>query len=102
MDGPSEYLAREASVPTFSDILICYATVPGYKVHRQSEAGSWYIQELVKTFAHYAFDYPIEDLMKMVDFEVLRIRHSQGYLQTAAYENRGFSKALYFNPGFYP
>lgn len=99
-DGPTDYNAQQVSVSTFSDILICYATVPGYKVHRQTEVGSWYIQELVKIFALFAAEYPIEDLLKKIDFEVLRKRRNERYLQTASFENRGFNKALFFNPGY--
>lgn len=32
-----------ALVPSFSDILICYGTVPGFKTHRDTGFGSWYV-----------------------------------------------------------
>ena len=36
------------SLPVEADMLIAYATVPGYVSWRNSERGSWFIQALVK------------------------------------------------------
>jgi caspase Dronc len=52
--------------PTYSDILICYATVVGFMTHRDVQDGSWYIQNMVSLWAEHAHDTHVEDLVKMV------------------------------------
>lgn len=87
----------EKLVPTFSDILICYGTVPGFMTHRDTGFGSWYVRELCKIFAEHASDCHIEELLKMVGTKTLEIRDA-GRLQVASTESRGFNRLLYFNP----
>lgn len=87
----------EKLVPTFSDILICYGTVPGFMTHRDTGFGSWYVREMCKIFAEHACDCHIEELLKMVGTKTLEIRDS-GRLQVASTESRGFNKLLFFNP----
>lgn len=89
--------AVNASFPSYSDLLICYGTVPGFTAHRDTKYGSWYVQELCKVFAEHACDCHIEELLKMVGSKTLEIRDG-GRLQVASYENRGFNKLLFFNP----
>lgn len=48
-------------VPSYSDILICYGTVPGFVTHRDTGFGSWYVRELCKVFAEHACDCHLED-----------------------------------------
>lgn len=86
-----------AAVPSFSDILICYGTVPGFTTHRDADFGSWYIRELCKVFAEHACDCHIEELLKMVGSKTLELR-AEGRLQVASTESRGFNKLMFFNP----
>ncbi|CRK98981.1 CLUMA_CG012460, isoform A [Clunio marinus] len=85
------------SVPSYSDILICYGTVPGFQTHRDTGFGSWYVRELCKIVADHACDTHIEDMLKMVGSKTME-RRDEGRLQVASTENRGFYKLLYFNP----
>uniref|UniRef100_U5EYG7 Putative ecdysone-inducible caspase n=1 Tax=Corethrella appendiculata TaxID=1370023 RepID=U5EYG7_9DIPT len=89
------------NIGTYSDMLICYATVPGFQTHRDPLEGSWFIQSLCNIIEEHAHDTHIEDLMKMVCADVAEIRTDRNALQTAATENRGFNQVLYFNPGLY-
>jgi caspase Dronc len=59
-------VAVEEKWPTYSDILICYATVVGFMTHRDVQDGSWYIQNMVNLWAEHAHDTHVEDLVKMV------------------------------------
>lgn len=43
MDGPT------TAVPRTADLLIFWATVPGYGAIRDKKKGSWFIQSLCKT-----------------------------------------------------
>lgn len=88
-------------IPTSSDIAICYATVPGFLTHRDPEDGSWYIQGLCRVFAEHAHDATFEDLMKLLELEVGSMNTAGGSMQTSSVEYRGFSKVLYFNPGYF-
>lgn len=84
-------------VPSFSDILICYGTVPGFRTHRDTSFGSWYISELCKVFAEHACDLHIEEMLKMISAKTMEKRDA-GRLQVASWECRGFDRLLYFNP----
>lgn len=86
-----------AGVPSFSDILICYGTVPGFQTHRDPDFGSWYVREMCSVFAEHASDCHIEELLKMVGSNTLKLRAS-GRLQVASTETRGFNKLLFLNP----
>jgi Caspase domain/Caspase recruitment domain len=84
-------------VPSFSDILICYGTVPGFMTHRDVGFGSWYVREMCKIFAEHAYDCHLEELLKLVGTKTMEIRDA-GRVQVASTENRGFNKLLFFNP----
>uniref|UniRef100_A0A336LMF0 CSON011090 protein n=1 Tax=Culicoides sonorensis TaxID=179676 RepID=A0A336LMF0_CULSO len=98
-DNSAQFI--EERIPTSSDIAICYATVPGFLTHRDPKEGSWYIQGLTSVFAKHAHDAPFEDLMKLVELEVGSKNTDSGAIQTSSVEYRGFSKVLYFNPGYF-
>ena len=83
--------------PSFSDILICYGTVPGFVTHRDVGFGSWYVRELCKVIAEHACDCHLEDMLKIVGTKTMEIRDA-GRVQVASTENRGFYKLLFFNP----
>ncbi|XP_060652025.1 caspase Dronc [Drosophila nasuta] len=89
------------NVPTLNNLLVAYASIPGYETHRDEETGSWYIQKLCDIFARNAHNTCLEDMLKLIQDTVGNMRTREGNLQTAQYENNGFSKKLYFNPGFY-
>lgn len=84
-------------VPSYSDILICYGTVPGFMTHRDVGFGSWYVRELCKIIAEHACDCHLEDMLKMVGTKTMEIR-DVGRVQVASTESRGFNKLLFFNP----
>ena len=89
-------IQRDFNVPTISDILICYGTVPGFKVHRDTEFGSWYVTELCKVFAEYACSYHLEEMLKLVASNTMRTDIS--LVQVASTESRGFNRVLFLNP----
>lgn len=90
--------SRQYLVPTFSDILICYGTIPGFKTHRNIEFGSWYVRELCKVFAEHACSNHIEELLKLVAMNTMGFNRGEGLVQVASTENRGFNSLLFFNP----
>lgn len=94
------------SLPTMSDMKICYATAPGYKSFRDVDTGSWYIQIMCEVWSQHAHDTSLDDLLKMVGNTASQLRtevdKEQNQLQqVCSNEDRGFFKSLYFNPGYY-
>ncbi|XP_036336060.1 caspase Dronc [Rhagoletis pomonella] len=92
--------SKDNLVATTSDLLICFATNPGFKSHRDPETGSWYIQELCKNIALHAHDTHFEDIIKIVQTQVGSYRTERRSLQTGTSQQQGFNKKLFFNPGF--
>lgn len=90
---------RVNNIPQLSDVIVCYATSKGFKSHRDTEDGSWYIQSFVKNMADNAHDTSFEDIVKKIQADTSKLRTYQGHLQTANFVNKGFNKVLYFNPG---
>ncbi|KAJ8946902.1 hypothetical protein NQ318_008258 [Aromia moschata] len=89
-----------ANIRTQEDMLIGYATLDGYKAHRDKYRGSWYIELICEKFMKYAHNHSVEDLLSLVD-QALRTRMSESEtMQTAEHHVKGFKK-LYLNPGIY-
>lgn len=93
------YENRFNNIAQFSDVIKCYATTEGFMAHRDMVDGSWYIQCFVDTLAERACDTSFEDMLKLIQSNVGRMRTAHGRLQTPGYVNTGFNKILYFNPG---
>lgn len=89
------------NLPTYSDMKICYATVPGYRSFRDPEHGSWYVQSMCDVWSQHAHDTHLDDLLKIVGNSASNKRTEESKLQTTSNEDRGFFKTLYFNPGYY-
>lgn len=86
---------------TYSDIKICYSTVSGYSSHRDAMTGSWYIESMSRIFYKYSHDTHLENLLKLISEEMKDYVGENNEMQTPCNEDIGFSKKLYFNPGFY-
>jgi len=89
--------------PTWKDILIGYATVPGYVANRDINTGSWYIEAICKVFMNNAADKDIREMMDEVSKEMDEYQSDglEASKQSSTYEVRGFNKKLYFNPGLF-
>ncbi|XP_013920084.1 PREDICTED: caspase-9 [Thamnophis sirtalis] len=61
--GDSDELDATASLPTDSDILVCYPTFPGHVSWRDTQSGSWFIEALDQVLAEKAH---LEDLPSML------------------------------------
>ena len=58
-------------LPTMSDILIGYSTLPGFVSHRDVYLGTWYISAICEVFMKHACDTDVEDMLKMVSLSSL-------------------------------
>ena len=96
---PNSHATRD---PSWEDMLIVYSTVPGHVSYRHPQNGSWFIQSLVQVFMNHAHDKDLYFMLSRIASE-LRMKETKFYgeKQSFTYENRHFTKALYFNPGLY-
>lgn len=100
----SEPCAQDAPprrVPSYSDMYICYASVPGYESHRNITTGTWFLSAVYKVFSQHACTMHLEELMHLVNDEVISRFTRYGYRQTPSGDPRGWRKKLYFHPGLF-
>uniref|UniRef100_A0A182M9Q2 Caspase n=1 Tax=Anopheles culicifacies TaxID=139723 RepID=A0A182M9Q2_9DIPT len=90
-----------SNIATYCDMLVCYATVPGFAAHRDTNTGSWFVESMCKIWSEHAHDTDVEILMKLVGEYAATYRTEGSALQTICTEQRGFFKQLYLNPGYY-
>uniref|UniRef100_A0A0M3IVB9 CASPASE_P20 domain-containing protein n=1 Tax=Ascaris lumbricoides TaxID=6252 RepID=A0A0M3IVB9_ASCLU len=72
---------QKTKSPIEADILISYATTPGYVSWRNSMKGSWFIQSICEVFSKYAKDTDILSMLTMVCFIPAVLFHFQLYRQ---------------------
>ena len=88
-------------IPTVEDMLIAYATIPGYVANRDNMRGTWFIESICKVFMKNAADMDIKEMMDEVSHEMRNYESEFGTKQSCSYEVRHFYKKLFFNPGIY-
>uniref|UniRef100_A0A670ZIC7 Caspase 9 n=1 Tax=Pseudonaja textilis TaxID=8673 RepID=A0A670ZIC7_PSETE len=69
--GDSDELDATASLPTDSDILVCYSTSPGYVSWRDIQSGSWFIEALDHVLAEYAHREDLPSILMKVPLPAL-------------------------------
>ena len=53
-------------IPTVEDMLIAYATIPGYVANRDNMRGTWFIESICKVFMNHAAGMDIKEMMDEV------------------------------------
>ena len=53
--------------PEFKDILLCYATIPGYVANRATDTGTWYTRTLCEVFMNDAHNTELKKLLDKVN-----------------------------------
>lgn len=91
-DGPYK-------VSSWEDMLIAYATLPGYVANRDRYRGTWFIESLIQVFMENAWHMDIRDMLDLVAQCLRRYESERGTKQNCEYVVRHFYKKLYFNPG---
>ncbi|KAL1484322.1 hypothetical protein MTO96_032636, partial [Rhipicephalus appendiculatus] len=99
-DVPQSSAARQERLATWSDMYIAYATIPGYKALKNSTIGSWFLADVFSVFSENAGTMHLETMMRRVQRKVLDRSAHDGSKQTCSLELQGWTKKLYFNPGF--
>lgn len=92
-----------------TDVLISYATVPGYATLREPSNGCWYIKILCEVFFANAHNTDIEEMFAMVTAKFIELsfefveecsKTSSNYRQTPQITRYDFNNVLFFNPGY--
>uniref|UniRef100_A0A673M721 Caspase-9-like n=1 Tax=Sinocyclocheilus rhinocerous TaxID=307959 RepID=A0A673M721_9TELE len=89
-----EFDAR-ATLPTPSDILVSYSTFPGYVSWRDTQAGSWYVENLDRVLEENAATDDLGTILMMVNHAVSQISAKGLYKQMPGSFNF-LRKLLYF------
>lgn len=83
---------------TWEDILVAYATLPGYVANRDRYRGTWFIESLCSVFMEMAAERDLRDMLDIVGQRLKNYESEVGTKQSFAYEVRHFYKKLFFNP----
>lgn len=101
LEAPDAFASTRNKVPTMSDMLIAYATVPGYVSWRNSERGSWFIQALSEVILEYAQSEDMLSMLTKVNAKVARaFESSSGRNKQMPAPVTMLTKKLFFFPGF--
>ncbi|XP_075746818.1 caspase-14-like [Rhipicephalus microplus] len=93
--------ARQERLATWSDMYFAYATISGYKALKNRTIGSWFLADVFTVFSQNAGTMHLEAMMRRVQKKVLDRSAHDGSKQTCSLELQGWTKKLYFNPGFF-
>ncbi|XP_016340295.1 caspase-9-like isoform X2 [Sinocyclocheilus anshuiensis] len=91
----SDELDARATLPTPSDILVSYSTFPGYVSWRDTQAGSWYVENLDRVLEENAATGDLGTMLMMVNHAVSQISAKGLYKQMPGSFNF-LRKLLYF------
>ena len=88
-----------AKDPTWEDMVILYATVPGFVANRNLYRGTWLIECLCYVFMNYSSEMDLREMLDEVARRLRSYESEQGFKQSCSYESRHFYNKLFFNPG---
>lgn len=89
-----------AMLRSCNDMLIAHSTLPGYVSHRDVYLGTWYISLFCNIMMDHAHNTNLEDIFKLIDFQLSILCSGKNTLQTSMYTNIGF-KTCFVHPGIY-
>ena len=84
-----------AKDPTWEDMVILFATVPGFVANRNLYRGTWLIECLCYVFMNRACDMDLRDMLDEVAKRLRDYESEQGLKQSCSYESRHFYNKLY-------
>ncbi|XP_038149048.1 caspase-9 [Cyprinodon tularosa] len=94
-DSLTDEVDARVTLPSPSDILVCYSTFPGYVAWRDAQAGSWYIETLDRILEENAATDDLVTMLMMVNNEVAQNSAKGLYKQMPGNFNF-LRKLLYF------
>lgn len=102
-DARPVFMGKPAPEPQYKelsweDIIVAYATLPGYVANRDIYRGTWFIECLCSVFMEMAVNTDLRDMLDIVAERLEKYETERGTKQSFAYEVRHFYKKLFFNP----
>jgi len=83
---------------SWEDMVVAYATLPGYVANRDRYRGTWFIECLCSVFMEMSVELDLRDMLDIVAERLEKYESEMGTKQSFSYEVRHFYKKLYFNP----
>jgi len=83
---------------SWEDMIVAYATLPGYVANRDRYRGTWFIECLCSVFMEMSVEMDLRDMLDVVAERLEKYESEMGTKQSFAYEVRHFYKKLFFNP----
>ncbi|XP_054162806.1 caspase-7-like [Oppia nitens] len=91
----------KVTVPTISDIMICYSTVDGYVSWRCRETGTWLGFALCQNLIKHSHEWDLLRILTKISNDINDRRSDiYGAKQVIEVILRGFKKTFFFNPGY--
>ncbi|CAG7733782.1 unnamed protein product [Allacma fusca] len=84
------------TIPSWTDMLVCYSTLDGHYAYRDVNEGSWFIQTLCEVVRQHGKTYDIMTLLNLVSEVMKSVQSEHGEKQICPYYNIGFTKKFYF------
>merc|ERR1711915_145684 len=100
--SPSKSPSIPLKDPSWEDMLVAYATLPGYVAYRHAVNGTWFIQSFCKVLMERSHDTSLRDMLDMVARTLKSYKTETGKKQSFKYEVIHFYKKLFFQPGLAP
>eukprot|EP00092_Neocalanus_flemingeri_P031122 GFUD01033805.1.p1 GENE.GFUD01033805.1~~GFUD01033805.1.p1 ORF type:complete len:348 (-),score=91.76 GFUD01033805.1:65-1066(-) len=85
--------------PTWEDMLIAYATLPGFVSYRDHVRGTWFIESLCKVLMERSCDTNLRDMLDEVARKLKKYQAENGAKQSFKYDVIHFYKKVFFHPG---
>lgn len=95
--GGSQVQTITATIPQEADFFFGYATPTGNAAYRSKRHGSWYISELCKVFAQYAYSHNLSSMMRKVNHQVSKAYTKEGYKQCPEFVDRLRKEVHFFH-----
>jgi caspase-like apoptosis-related cysteine protease len=83
------------TIPSWTDMLVCYSTLDGHYAYRDVNEGSWFIQTLCEVLNQHGENYDINTLLNLVSEVMKSLESENGEKQICPYYNIGFTKKFY-------
>lgn len=99
-DGPNS-VSTDRQVLDTQDLLLCFSTFPGYSSYRDTNEGSWFIQEFVSVFEEQAHSEHVMDMLTEINRKVSQKKHRESMSETCVqmpFPSSSLTKKWFINP----
>nr|XP_032818164.1 caspase-9 [Petromyzon marinus]XP_032818165.1 caspase-9 [Petromyzon marinus] len=87
-------------LPSMSDMLVAYSSLPGFVSWRDCKQGSWFIQVMLEVFKKHAVNEDLISMITLVNEKLSNEYQAKGVFKQTSSPLNTLRKRLYFNPTF--